>query len=701
MAHEEAYGSNRSKRVFINNVETYTSKHIGTILAASFLGSSLDDATENDLEEEQSPRQQKVKHAGYQIVGTIRDKSDGKKCTYTVAEYHQLDRNELLKQMLECDVIIYNISEYADQIEEASWAARALHDKMDKFFKPKTFILVSTVMTWAMSKPVDPDNGAIPFTDVDYRTRKPHPNFKQHITAEKLVVKLGKTQRSQFCTYVVASGLQYGMGEQVFHFFFKAAWLGAMDKIPIFGEGTNVLPTIHINDLASVVLNLMVQKPKQNYLVAVDDSKNTLADIVKVISLSLGPGRTSVVPVEEAFFIPDMTQADIDSLLVNLRFDALFIKENLDMRWVCEAGITEHISQVVEEYRQTRGLLPIRICVLGPPAVGKSSIAQKICAHYRLPHVRLRDTINEKLTHLENQIQLANAEGDESEEASIGAQDQLDTLKDSMEQNGGRLDDQYVIQIIRDKLRSKPCQNQGYVLDGFPKTYDQAKELFYAEEEEDNEGGSTKKITPDAIFSLDATDAFLKQRVLNLPESEVEGTTYSQDRFPRRLANYRDNNMEDEAVLNYFEELEIQPEHIEITSSDDMDYLVVMQTIVRRVGQAQNYGPTSQEVQEEERRRVEARLQREAKEAAERERLEAEEATQREARWEEWSQKLEEVRREEKELLEQQSVPLRGYLMQHVMPTLTQGLIECCSTRPDDPVDFLAEYLFKNNPAVQ
>ena len=51
--------------------------------------------------------------------------------------------------------------------------------------------------------------------------------------------------------------------------------------------------------------------------------------------------------------------------------------------------------------------------------------------------------------------------------------------------------------------------------------------------------------------------------------------------------------------------------------------------------------------------------------------------------------RLSEVKRQEQELLENQSIPLRNYLMKHVMPTLAQGLIECCKTRPDDPVDFV------------
>lgn len=44
--------------------------------------------------------------------------------------------------------------------------------------------------------------------------------------------------------------------------------------------------------------------------------------------------------------------------------------------------------------------------------------------------------------------------------------------------HSGRLDESYVIQILKDKLKTKPCRSQGFVLDGFPKTYEQARELF-------------------------------------------------------------------------------------------------------------------------------------------------------------------------------------------------------------------------------
>ncbi len=68
---------------------------------------------------------------------------------------------------------------------------------------------------------------------------------------------------------------------------------------------------------------------------------------------------------------------------------------------------------------------------------------------------------------------------------------------------------------------------------------------------------------------------------------------------------------------------------------------------------------------------------------------------QRKSKWDfMWFQtaRLEEVKQEEYELLETQSIPLRNYLMKHVMPTLTQGLIDCCKVRPDDAVDYLVSF---------
>ena len=57
---------------------------------------------------------------------------------------------------MECDVIIYDVIHEPDQVDEACWAISALHSALDNIDKPKIFILLSTVMTWAKTKPADP-----------------------------------------------------------------------------------------------------------------------------------------------------------------------------------------------------------------------------------------------------------------------------------------------------------------------------------------------------------------------------------------------------------------------------------------------------------------------------------------------------------------------------------------------------------------
>ena len=143
-------------------------------------------------------------------------------------------------------------------------------------------------------------------------------------------------------------------------------------------------------------------------------------------------------------------------------------------------------------------------------------------------------------------------------------------LKEDKDQNSGRLSDQFVIQFYKERLLSMPCQNQvilhdrityiiqllqGFVVDGFPKTYTQAKQLFDLEEmEEPEQEGATavtynQLIMPgkdlgqeiltnliyilfiEVVISLTATDDFLKQRVINLPESVVSGTHNNEEGY--------------------------------------------------------------------------------------------------------------------------------------------------------------------------
>lgn len=66
------------------------------------------------------------------------------------------------------------------------------------------------------------------------------------------------------------------------------------------------------------------------------------------------------------------------------------------------------------------------------------------------------------------------------------------------------------------------------------------------------------------VFVLDASDDFLKERIMSLPESEVAGTHNNEEGLNRRLARYRSDNTEDNTVVNYFDLQEIHPVYIGI-----------------------------------------------------------------------------------------------------------------------------------------
>ncbi|NXC41684.1 KAD7 kinase, partial [Penelope pileata] len=717
-----AAGPVQSRRLFLNHLDSYCGRNVGEYLSKCVVGASLESMEEYEEEVEEEEKENNLdaealkrpKEGVYQIVGTLSN-PESTKPHFAVETYEVSSRKELLSYLLECDIILYNITEDANQIEEATWAASALHAEIELFATPKLFILISTVMTWARSKPPDPDDPEIPFTEEDYRKRKSHNNFMDHINAEKLVLKFGKTNKHAFSTYVVASGLQYGAGEGVLHYFFKIGWLSETTAIPVFGQGKNYIPTIHVLDLAAVLQNVADHRPRSRYVLAVDGSTHTFQELIKSISKNVGPGKIEKIPKENAFLSKELTQTHLDMLLVNLRMEAMFLKETFNIKWVAETGLVENIEKVIKEYKQSRGLLPLKVYIHGPPGVGKSTIAEQICKHYKLHHLKIKEVISETIANLEKTVapkevdtDSEGEEGEEDEEEGENvdeARELLAEIKENMEQNAGRLDDQYVVKVFKDKLNSMPCRNQGYVLDGFPKTYDQAKDLFNLEDEEEEIRGKIppydKLITPEFVISLTASDEFLKNRIINLPESVVAGTHYTQDRFLQSLSRFRELNAEDETVLNYFDEREIHPQFIDVAKYEDSENRFIVKEIIKEIGEPRNYGLTDEEKEILERKAAEECLAREAEEAAERERREAEERAERMANWEEWNKHREEIKKQEQELLEAQSVPLRNYLMRHIMPTLMQGLNECCRIRPDDPVDFLAEYLFKNNPDIQ
>ena len=60
------------------------------------------------------------------------------------------------------------------------------------------------------------------------------------------------------------------------------AWHGDTEALNIIGTGENIIPSIHVQDLSNIVTSVADAKPKTRYIVAVDDSMNSMTDIITV-----------------------------------------------------------------------------------------------------------------------------------------------------------------------------------------------------------------------------------------------------------------------------------------------------------------------------------------------------------------------------------------------------------------------------------
>lgn len=134
---------------------------------------------------------------------------------------------------------------------------------------------------------------------------------------------------------------------------------------------------------------------------------------------------------------------------------------------------------------------------------------------------------------------------------------------------------------------------------------------------------------------------------------------------------------------------------VNVDENDDGEVFQTIRVYMERKGRPFNYLKTEREIamglDNKARESEDAMDDAKAKERSD---LEAKEEEERRKRKQAEEQKLAEIAENEAQLLGARSVPLRQYLLNYVVPTVSDGLTEICRVMPEDPVDYLAEYLF-------
>ncbi len=96
----------------------------------------------------------------------------------------------------------------------------------------------------------------------------------------------------------------------------------------------------------------------------------------------------------------------------------------------------------------------IRIILLGAPGAGKGSQASLIKSEYNIPHISTGDVFRQ----------------------NIADKTELGKYAQSFMDRGELVPDDVVIDIVAERLKQEDCQN-GFILDGFPRTISQAQSL--------------------------------------------------------------------------------------------------------------------------------------------------------------------------------------------------------------------------------
>jgi len=553
-----------------------------------------------------------------------------------------------------------------------------------------------------------------PLKSEDYIRRIPAPKFKEWKSIETTALAL--RDKGTVRPYIVCAGIPYGNGEEAFLGMFKAAWQ-SRDSLRYIGDGLNFIPCVHARDCARLVRRIVETKPDLEYHLAVDRGDVTQKEIAQAVATEFRTGfDVSSVSVPEALLAE---LADI--LTLDLRLEpspimeptkeeeppaegeeppaegaaedvdeaalAATIKPPVNFRWWSEKGIVANITEITAEFLRWRRLKPVHLLVLGPPGSGASKLVEMLCDWYAIESANM-DDLMETLRNSESPL-------------GGSVKDMLGQIESALgnPKSTGPFSMPVALtqQILDETVFSKASSTfRGYVLSGFPSAIDEGVEFFLEdgpvpEVPPPAEGAEPEaplpapkifkaSVAPDAVIFLNSSDEACLQRVTDrekpMPEAE----------FQKKLSKWKECFPEEGPGLSdVFSERGVKPLMLDV---DDVEPEALLAQIVAhfestcpvynfRVPASKRPG-SEVEATEPVEKPDEGALAKEAE--GKRKKKEEED-------------KLEAIKKEEFIRLEKHSEPLRQYLMQFVVPTLTTGLIDVCRETPEDPIAYLAEYL--------
>jgi adenylate kinase len=137
----------------------------------------------------------------------------------------------------------------------------------------------------------------------------------------------------------------------------------------------------------------------------------------------------------------------------------------------------------------------MRMILVGPPGAGKGTQAARLVEHFRIPHISSGDMLR----------------------SAVEEGTKLGLVAGPLMKAGHLVPDEVVIGMILDRIKKPDCE-QGFMLDGFPRTRPQAEALDAAL--------ASAHQALDCVVLIEVPDALLEERAVGRRSDPETGVIY-------------------------------------------------------------------------------------------------------------------------------------------------------------------------------